>query len=159
VTHAAASFTFPTSTVHTLKLPMWIDDGDSDEVVPITFCQNEQDFFSRWPDDSSRAEGVPEEVLLFAGNLYFRPIADDTDTYTFTASKIIVPTALTTATSPLRSAWGRPIAYGAAIQYLIDKRDTDAVEAISPGYSSSLAIVNRPFLAQMMEGARIKPSF
>lgn len=149
-------YALPT-TILTVKNPMTIDDGDGDAVSPITFCQNETEFFNRWPDDTSRAEGEPTEVLLYARTLYFRPVPDAV--YTFKAAKILKPTALTAGTSPTSDNWGRIIAYGAAIQYLYDNNDTEKGDSLSPMYQKLMSVLNRGSLIQISTGARITPEF
>lgn len=158
LTHADGEYSVP-DTVHILRNPMTIDDGDGDAVGEIKFTQDEIDFKSRWPDDTSRAEGVPQEVLLYNGTLYFMPIPDDAATYTFKCAKIIKPTALSTGASPLQDEWGRLIAYGAAITYLADHNQATKAAEHTAMYSSVLTILNRPYAMQKIAHARIKPEF
>lgn len=143
-------------TVLTLEKPVTLDDGDGDVVAPVRLWLDKEGFYSLYPEDDSRAEGIPLDVLWYGSNIYVRPKADAAYTLKFAALE--KPTALSGSQNPVSNRWGPAIAYGTAIQRMNDKGDPETAAMLNPMYQYHLANISRKGIYQRA-GLRSRPGF
>jgi len=139
-----------------LDTPMTTLDSD-DDLAPIKFYQDKDEFRSVYPEDPNATECRPAAVLLYGKKLYPGPIPDDT--YTFKAACIKKPTALTADTAPPDIRMGPAIAYGTAIEMLMEDNDREAADELVPIYQYFLGQVNKKKMVQKSSQQRATPRF
>lgn len=135
-------------TVMTLKAPITIDDGDGDAVTNLGFWQDAKSFFAAYPDDDGAEENEPLDVLLHGATLYLRPIPDDT--YTIRIAVAQRPDVLSDDDDTVTNdKWGPVVAYGTAIQILLDMRQMELAAELENTYDYFKTSVNRTYLSQL----------
>jgi hypothetical protein len=139
-----------------LLTPMTTMDSDG-VLADVTFYQDKDKFFYLWPEEDDPTEARPYAALLSGGKLYLRPEPDDV--YTFRSACIKKPIVLTTSTAPTDLRWGPAIAYGTAIEMLMEEGDEEAASKISPIYRYAMNLVNREKIIQKSSSQRAAPRF
>lgn len=95
------------------------------ETIPLWYDLNA--FINKFPP-SDTTQSKPTHALVYERKLYLRPLPDDNDgsNYTFEAPKIDRPTSLTAVSDqPIDQMFGPTIAYGAAVDILLDNGEDD----------------------------------
>jgi len=135
-----------------VKPPVWINNNR------VTYRTNEDDFFTNlfpWDYDD---EGEPSDILVTGRTMYIRPIPNDA--YEFKAFCLNRPDELTGDDSvPNDLKWSRMIAYGAAMQYLIDQGESENADEIQPGYIQAKSSIITKQIQQFPCGVRAYPRF
>lgn len=145
------------STVLRIKKPITIDDGNGDAVARLGFWNDENAFFTEYPDDASASQNAPLDLLQYGSKLYLRPIPDGV--YTVKAAAVQRPAALVEGTDTvINPKWGPAIAYGTAIQMFIDQKDSDGADELTGIYQVHLNSIGRKHL-QQLSALRSVPSF
>lgn len=141
-----------------LDTPMTILDAD-DILTTVKFYQDKDEFFNLYPEDPSAVEGKPAATLLYGGVLYFRPVPD-LSTYDFKAACTKKPDVLSGDDSvPPDVRWGPAIAYGTAIEILIEDNDRDAANELMPIYQYFLSRISQKKMVQRNVNQRAVPRF
>jgi len=141
-----------------LKLMTPMTTLDSDDVLAtVKFYQDKDKFFHLYPQDPNAAEARPAAVLLYGGKLYASPKADDD--YTFKAACIKKPDALTASTSPVDIRQGPAIAYGTAIEMLMEDGDKQTADELVPIYQYFLGKISQKKIMQKATNQRAVPRF
>ncbi len=152
---AVQSYAIP-DTVFSVEEPISIDDGDGDAVQFLTFSRNKDGFFRTFVEDDSAATQQPETILVWRRYFYLGPIPDDA--YTIKMPALQKPTAISGSVNPLRDAWGPAIAYGTAVQLLLDAKDTDGAASITPMWIKRVDETRSVDQGQLV-GMRAQPRF
>jgi len=139
-----------------LMTPMTTMDSD-DVLATVKFYQDKDEFFHLYPEEADPTEARPAAALLYGGKLYLRPEPDAI--YTFRAACIKKPDALTESTAPVDVRWGPCIAYGTAIEMLMEDMDKPAAEELAPIYEYFQKMVSQKKLVQKAINQRATPRF
>jgi len=139
-----------------LDTPMTILDADDVYSIP-KFYQDKNEFFHLYPEEVTPTEERPAAVLLYGGVLYPRPVPDTT--YTFKSACIKKPVALAVGTAPTDLRQGPAIAYGTAIELLMEENDKEAADDLGPAYTYFKNKVSQKKLMQMNTNQRAMPRF
>lgn len=138
-----------------LETPMTILDSDDVYSTP-TFYQDKDEFFHLYPEEVTPTEDRPAALLLCDNVLYPRPVPDAS--YTFKAACIKKPTALTLTTAPPSLRWGPAIAYGTAIEMLMED-NSDEADELTPIYRYFLNKISQKKIMQKAVNQRATPRF
>lgn len=107
-------------------------------------------FYSRFPQDQAEASGKPDSVLFFDRQVILRPVPDQA--YTLKGLALQAPAALLNATDqPLAHQLGLLIAYGAAIDLLLEHGQAEEAASLGSMYERLLVTCTRPALLQLMQ--------
>lgn len=108
--------------------------------VPVEYLHFDPElFFGRFPRDQETSDywGTPSEALFYGATIYLRPIPSAV--HTIKLSSETRPAAMTTESSgPVIQKWGMAIAYGAAIDILLDGGDVERAASLSQVLAGSL---------------------
>lgn len=141
-----------------LRLMTPMTTMDSDNILAnVKFYQDKDKFFSLYPEVADPTEARPAAALLLGGKLYLRP--EPNGIYTFRAACIKKPTALTEDTAPPDLRWGPAIAYGTAIEMLMEDNDKEAADELVPVYGYFLGQINKKKMIQKSSQQRAVPRF
>ena len=125
--------------------------------VELWFTHDRDQFFDLYPDRDGSGNNQPDSVLWFADQFYWAPIPDDAYTIRFNALKR--PSALSAAgDTPTLEIWGLAIAYGAAVQIKMDKRDFEAANQLDGVLEYRMGELRTQQLVGMA-GKRSRPRF
>lgn len=137
-----------------LMTPMTTLDSD-DVLADVKFYQDKDEFFHLFPEEADPTEARPYAALPYGGKIYLRPEPDAI--YTFRAACIKKPTALTTATAPVDVRWGPCIAYGTAIELLMEDNDKVGADELAPAYTFFKNKVSQKKIMQKNTNQRAVP--
>lgn len=129
-------------------------DGDA-----IKLYMDVRYFFELYPrsDEGSTTYDEPVSCLVYGRSFYLRPIPDSV--YTIKAAVKKRPTALAEDTDrPLNDKWGPVIAYGSAVQILLDNGELSEASGLN-GVGASLVKKNNRESLLMHLGQRSVPRF
>lgn len=110
---------------------IYVLDSDGDVAGEISVYQSRDLFFADYPDEATPTEGVPSDMLIYGDVIYLRQVPDDV--YTVKIPALLKPSALSEDSSVVtKQYWWLYIAYGTAIQILMDSKDNDGARALEP---------------------------
>lgn len=134
-----------------LQPPIYIDN------IKARLWLSPEDFYDRFPQDSTYDEARPQHALLYGGELILRAPPDAV--YAVKIQSIVRPTTLTSGTqTPTREGWGPTIAYGTAIEKLVASRDLQGAETLRFQYEEHKSTIQVKATQQLFSG-RVKPRF
>jgi len=139
-----------------LDTPATIMDSD-DILSDVKLYQDKDRFFYLFPEEADPTESTPYAALIYGQTLYLRPEPDGI--YTFRAACIKKPTALIAATAPPDLIWGPAIAYGTAIEMMIEDLDDEAMGKLTGVFQYHLNKIDRKKIMQKKTNQRTTPRF
>lgn len=103
------------------------------EGVKVKMWTNPGDFYDYWPQTAIFTPARPTSALLFGGSLTLAPTPNEA--YEVKVLAWLRPTELVSNTDePLKPEWGPCIAYGAAMEMLLDVDDPVRNQSVAAGF-------------------------
>jgi len=121
-------------------------DGTPAEIV----TQDAEYFYDRWPQDVDTPTGQPTEVLLIGSDLVLRPSPDAAYTVKYRTVSFPLTPLVAEGDKPMNCLYGRLIAFGTAIDLLLEKGQFDTAQALSSVYDTLLTMAKRPQILELM---------